>query len=400
MSTDPLRHVDAVVVGGGIVGACIADALTSAGLMVTVVERRGLAGGATAGGEGNILVSDKEPGPELALAQLSNRLWRHLGAELDADIELEEKGGLIVAATEEGHAQLTALAARQRSAGVDARALPADGCRELEPLLTPALVGGMSYPEDLQVQPVLASAAILRRARLAGAELLPGTDVTGITLGDDGSVEAVETTKGSITTSLVVNAGGAWSAAVAELAGVSLPVVPRRGQILVTEALPVLIRRKVYDADYVGTVGGDPAAPGVSTVVEGTAGGTILIGSSRELVGFNRRLNLPLLGRMAERAIALFPALAGVHIIRAYLGFRPYPPDHLPIIGEDPRVPGLLHATGHEGAGIGLAPATGALVAALVTGARPPVPAEPFAVDRPGLGVAPPAPTEESRHAR
>jgi glycine/D-amino acid oxidase-like deaminating enzyme len=169
------------------------------------------------------------------------------------------------------------------------------------------------------------------------------------------------------------------------LAGSHLPVVPRRGQILVTEALPLLVRHKVYDADYVGTVGGDPAEAGVSSVVEGTRSGTILIGSSRELVGFDRRLHLRLLARMAERAIALFPVLARANVIRAYLGFRPYPPDHLPIIGHDPAVPGLLHATGHEGAGIGLAPATGALIAALVTGAAPPLPAAPFAPDRPSL---------------
>lgn len=164
--------------------------------------------------------------------------------------------------------------------------------------------------------------------------------------------------------------------------------MPRRGQILVTEALPLLIRHKVYDADYVGTVGGDPAEAGVSAVVEGTQSGTILIGSSRELVGFDRRLHLALLARMAQRAIALFPVLAGVNVIRAYLGFRPYPPDHLPIIGHDAAVPGLLHATGHEGAGIGLAPATGALIAALVTGSEVPVPAAPFSPSRLSLQPA------------
>jgi D-hydroxyproline dehydrogenase subunit beta len=383
--SEPPRQADAVVVGAGIIGACCADALTAAGMSVAVVERGSLAGGTTAAGEGNILVSDKEPGPELSLAQLSNQLWRRLGEELDENIELEAKGGLVVALTPRGHDGLTALADRQRRAGVEARPVTPVDALTLEPHLTPEVLGGVHYPEDLQVQPVRASSAILRRARRAGAVLVTGAAVNGITADCRGRVSSVETDDGSIATPTVINAAGAWSGEVAALAGSDLPVIPRRGQILVTEPLPTLIRHKVYDADYVGTVAGDPGRASVSSVIEGTTSGPVLIGSSRELVGFDRMLNTALLARMAQRAIRLFPVLAGVNIIRTYLGFRPYPPDGLPIIGTDPRVPGLVHAAGHEGAGIGLAPGTGALVAALVTGSSPPVAVLPFAPNRPGL---------------
>jgi len=78
----------------------------------------------------------------------------------------------------------------------------------------------------------------------------------------------------------------------------------------------------------------------------------------------------------------LFPFLSTVRVIRSYRGFRPYSPDHLPVIGPDPRAPGLLHACGHEGAGIGLAPATADLVAAALTGAEPPLDPAPFRPDR------------------
>jgi glycine/D-amino acid oxidase-like deaminating enzyme len=117
-------------------------------------------------------------------------------------------------------------------------------------------------------------------------------------------------------------------------------------------------------------------------VVEGTRSGTILIGSSRERVGFDRTFSLPVLRRLAEQAIGLFPFLAGVHAIRAYRGFRPYCPDHLPVIGPDPRVPGLLHACGHEGAGIGLSAATGDLIAAALTGATTAIPLTHFRPER------------------
>ena len=393
--SDPLpARADAVVIGGGIVGACCADALAAAGLSVAVVERHALAGGTTAAGEGNILVSDKELGPELDLALDSNRRWSELGAELAAsnvgvDMELEPKGGLMVALTDAGHTAITELAVAQRAAGVQAEPVDPAGARELEPHLTRDLVGGMFYPQDQQVQPVKAAAALLRRARDRGATLHSHTMLLGLTRGGDGRLTGVVTDRGRIATEVVVNAAGVWSAAVAELAGTELAIRPRRGQILVTEPLPQMVNRKVYDADYVGTVGAsDPTAAGISAVVEGTRAGTILIGSSRELVGFDRRPNLPLLARMAARALELFPVLGDAHLLRSYLGFRPYSPDHLPVIGEDPVVPGLFHATGHEGAGIGLAPATGALIAALVTGTSPSVDPTPFAADRSGLRVA------------
>ncbi len=74
---------------------------------------------------------------------------------------------------------------------------------------------------------------------------------------------------------------------------------------------------------------------------------------------------------LAAGATRLFPFLSDVHAMRSYLGFRPYMPDHLPAIGPDPRVPGLVHACGHEGAGIGLATGTGHLIAQLLGGKAP-----------------------------
>jgi D-hydroxyproline dehydrogenase subunit beta len=121
-------------------------------------------------------------------------------------------------------------------------------------------------------------------------------------------------------------------------------------------------------------------------VVEGTASGTVLVGSSRDFAAFSARPDPEALAEMARRAISLFPFLGTVRTIRAYTGFRPASPDHLPIIGPDPAVPGLYHATGHEGAGIGLAPATAELVAALIDGKEPAVDAAPFAPARFGAG--------------
>jgi glycine/D-amino acid oxidase-like deaminating enzyme len=192
----------------------------------------------------------------------------------------------------------------------------------------------------------------------------------------------VATAAGEIPAGAVVNAAGAWASQIAEMAGVTVPVLPRRGFILVTEPLAEVIRHKVYDAGYVADVASSSEALETSAVVEGPASGTVLIGASRERVGFDRSVALGVLARLAALAIRLFPMLERVRALRFYRGFRPYCPDHLPVIGPDPRAEGLLHACGHEGAGIGLAPVTGRLIAEVLTGRTPSVALAPFAPER------------------
>lgn len=361
------------------VGAACALYAARAGLDVAVVDRGPVAGGTTGAGEGNLLVSDKPPGPELDLALLSARMWSRLGEELGGAVEYEPKGGVVVAATPEGLTALEEFAAGQRSAGVRAEPVPADRLHDLEPHLAPGLAGAVHYPQDTQVMPALAAAHLLRAS---GARLLTGRTVTEVLRGADGSVRGVRTDRGDLHAPVVVNAAGTWGAEVAALAGVRLPVLPRRGFVLVTEPLPPRVRHKVYAADYVADVASDSAALQTSPVVEGTAAGPVLIGASRERVGFDRSFSLPAVRALAAGAIGLFPFLAEVRALRTYLGFRPYLPDHLPAIGPDPRVPGLLHACGHEGAGIGLAAGTGHLIAQVLTGGTPDLDLAPFGPDR------------------
>ncbi|MDX3573573.1 FAD-binding oxidoreductase [Streptomyces sp. ID05-47C] len=401
MANQPSSSHDVVVVGAGMIGAACALYAVRAGLDVVVVDRGPVAGGTTGAGEGNLLVSDKEPGPELELALLSSRLWREItegrhpdkgrppgrrfGRAVDSRavdaraIEYEPKGGLVVASTPEALTALTALAAGQRAAGVDAVPVAADQLLELEPYLAPGLAGGVLYPQDAQVMPTLAAAHLLRAS---GARVETGRTVTGVLRGDDGAVRGVRTERGDLLAPAVVNAAGTWGAEVAALAGVSLPVLPRRGFVLVTEPLPRRVRHKVYSADYVADVASDAAGLQTSPVVEGTAAGPVLIGASRERVGFDRSFSLPVVRALAAGATRLFPFLEHVRAMRAYSGFRPYLPDHLPAIGPDPRAPGLFHACGHEGAGIGLATGTGLLISQTLTGKAPDLDLAPFRPDR------------------
>lgn len=375
-----------VVVGAGVIGAACAEALSAVGVMVTVVDRSGPAAGTTGAGEGNVLLSDKEPGPELDLAQASRRqlpellakLADELGPEL-SDVEWQPKGGLVVATTDPG--PLHDFAARQRDVGVTAEEITPHQAFELEPNLTREITAAVHYPEDGQVQPVLLATTLLSAVRQRGGQLLSGVTAIGATK------SALVTDSGTIACDHIVNACGPWAGEFATMAGAPIPVLPRRGLVLVTTPVADLVRHKVYDADYVGAVASGDADLQTSTVVESTPAGTVLIGSSRQRVGFDDTIQVDVLRALARKAIRLFPLLANVNVMRAYGGFRPYTPDHLPVIGADPRIPGLWHAAGHEGAGIGLAVATGRLLAELMTGREPHLDPTPFRVDRRGLAA-------------
>ncbi|WP_281246894.1 NAD(P)/FAD-dependent oxidoreductase [Amycolatopsis saalfeldensis] len=460
-----------LIVGAGVVGAACAYFCAAAGLRVAVLDRGGVAGGTTSGGEGNILVSDKSPSPELDLALLSTRLWGELGERFGPGaFELEHKGGVVVAQSPEAARGLAVLTAKQRGLGVEAVDVSAAELAELEPNLTPEVCAGAFYPQDMQVQPMLAAAELLRAARALGATLHTDTEVLAFRLRDgsvlDGAalvggtsargagaalagaagngpasggrasaggagvggagggaalggaagngpasggrtpagraghgsagpgaaragstaepaaLGGVVTNRGEFGARWVVNAAGTWGGPVSALAGAPIPVLPRRGFVLVTEPLPRVVRHKVYTADYVANVASGDAGLETSVVVEGTRAGTVLIGASRERVGFDRQFSLPIVRKLAAQALGVFPFLADVALLRGYFGFRPYCPDHLPVIGVDPRRPGLVHACGHEGAGIGLAAATGHLIAQQLTGATPDLDLTPFRADR------------------
>ena len=152
---------------------------------------------------------------------------------------------------------------------------------------------------------------------------------------------------------------------MAKLVGIETPIRPRKGHILVTARAPGLIRHPLLEGGYAATVQSDSEDLEVAFVAEMTASGTLLLGSSRQFVGHDRTVSLPVVRALADRAARFLPALGrnGVKVIRSYAGLRPWSPDHRPLIGPVEAVPGFYLAAGHEGAGIGLAPVTGRLMA-------------------------------------
>lgn len=166
-----MKNPDAIVIGAGVVGACCALALTNAGLKVLIIDRGPVASGTTGAGEGNILVSDKEPSAELTLAIRSRDLWFEIDTDIGGGFELEAKGGVVVSRSTKGISDLKRLSALQKVNGVEVIELDGAGLRKIEPHLSESVDYGVLYPGDAQCQPMLAAAQIIRAVKKRGGSL-------------------------------------------------------------------------------------------------------------------------------------------------------------------------------------------------------------------------------------
>jgi D-hydroxyproline dehydrogenase subunit beta len=373
---------DVVIIGGGIVGAACAYYLGLADVRALVLERDYPASGTSRACDGLILYSDKLSDAELALARASAALWADLAVSLDANLDYARRGTVVLYETEEGLAAGRGKAAELQRAGVRAEVLDPAGLRALEPYLAPDLAGGVYYPDEAQVDARAATLAMLDAARAMGAVLRGNTEVTGIRLDASGRVCAVTTRDGDVLAGNVVCAAGVWSNEIVRTAGVELPLKPRKGHILVTAKVPGLIAHPLLEGSYAASVKSSAEGVQVALVAEMTAADTLLLGSSREFIGYDRTVSPVVMQAIAARAVRFLPGLAQRGIIRSYAGLRPWSPDHLPLVGPVDSVPGLYLAAGHEGAGIGLAPVTGQILADWIVGDEEPPLAEPVRPER------------------
>lgn len=367
----PAAHADAVVIGAGVVGAACALALAREGLAVCVVDTDFPGGGSTSAAMGHLVVMDDSE-PQMALTAYSRSLWESLAEEMPGACECEVRGTLWIAETD---AELDAARAKEAAYvrhGVAASLVDGEELRRLEPLLRPGLAGALHVPDDCVLYPPGAARWMVQRAVEVGAVLRDRCRVVEIGAGfvhvEDGSGA-----RERIDAGVVVNAAGID--AVGLIPG--LPIVPRKGHLVITDRYPGMCRSQLVELGYLASAH-TMTGESVAFNVQPRATGQLLIGSSRELVGRDARINDVVLRAMLARALHFLPVLASCHAIRAWTGFRPATPDKLPLIGAWEAIPGLFIAAGHEGLGITMAPGTAALIAAAVMGHTPPIDATPF----------------------
>jgi glycine/D-amino acid oxidase-like deaminating enzyme len=375
-----VKTCEVAVVGAGIVGAATAWELHARGVDVALFDRGDVSGATTGLGEGNVLCCDKAPGPELDLTLAGLRVYDELEALVGEEARIRRKGALVVHRDDATWAGEAARVEHLRAAGARGYLVEVDDVRRMEPELTGDLAGASFFPGDLQCAPRAISRA------LAGGvpRVHTGVEVEAVVVERD-RVTGVRTSDGVLACAAAVIAGGPWSRPLAEGAGVALPLEPRKGQ-LVRLAAPTrderFIRHKVVEAGYLGSVASAVAGLQVTTVLETTWEGDVLVGSSRERRGFDLSVDGAVSAAMVEQAFALMPGLRALTVDASWAGLRPWLPDHLPAIGPSRAVAGLWLATGHEGAGVALGPVTGRLIAQLYAAEAPVVDPAPFAPDR------------------
>jgi glycine/D-amino acid oxidase-like deaminating enzyme len=365
-AASPAARHDAIVIGAGIVGAACAHALAQEGMRVLVLDARYPAGGSTAAGMGHLVVMDDSP-EQLALTSLSTTLWRDLAAELPRDVEYDPCGTIWVATDDE---QLEAVQAKHRlyaERGIASEVLDARMLAQLEPKLRPGLAGGLLVPGDGVLYQPRATLWLLARARDAGAE------VRGACRVDRVSEHAIHCGDEVLRADVIVNAAGAEAPSLTP----GLPIVPRKGHLAITDRYPGFVRHQLVELGYLASAH-TMTTESVAFNVQPRATQQVLVGSSRELVGWDAATNRRVLAKMLARATEFMPALASLSVIRTWTGFRPATPDKLPLIGAWPATPSLWIAAGHEGLGIATSLGTARLLADLIAGRTPPLDARPF----------------------
>jgi glycine oxidase len=380
--TQPSRQFDVAVIGAGAIGCAVAWRLGQAGLRVAVVERGAVGREAShaAGGMLAPLAEAARADEFFELAVASRAMYADFARELrdvtGVDVEYRTEGTLYLALSGEDEEELERRWQWQRAAGLSVRRLSADDALRLEPQANPRLRWALHFPEDHQVDNRRLMTALDAAARGAGAEFWTHAEVRSV-LTEGGTdqgrakrVAGLRTTRGELRARCVIVAAGSWAGLLTAEDGRTLApfqLEPVRGQMIMLEMPAPPLRHVIYS-------GRGYVIPRLS--------GVALAGSTTERVGYDKRVTAGGMASIIERAAEIVPRLAEAAVVETWAGLRPASSDDWPIIGEDPRVGGLIYATGHYRNGILLTPITARAVAELVTRGESCVNLTPFSPSR------------------
>ncbi|MEO7851629.1 MAG: FAD-dependent oxidoreductase [Rubrivivax sp.] len=346
----PRQQADVVVIGGGVMGSCLAYYLAQEGQDVLVLERDDAnlqASGANAGSLHVQLLSfdfgakaEAGGGPAaqtLPLGPASVALWRQLEQACGGDFEISTTGGLMVADSAAGMAFLQAKAKLERSFGIENHILDAAALRSLAPALSHAMLGAEYAPQEGKINPLKATYGVLQAAQALGARFVRGASVQRIER--VGSRWRIGSSRCEVDAGRIVNATGPWSREIAALVGVDLPVHSAPLQMIVTEAAPVLVTQLVAHADR------------HLSLKQATTGGLIVGGAWPAAYDDKRRFNATLRHSVEGNlwvAHRVLPQMQGLRVLRAWAAMN-INIDGAPILGQAPQVTGFYNAVTSNG---------------------------------------------------
>lgn len=353
-------EADVVIIGGGVIGLSAAYHLARSGVeRVVLLERDALGEGSTARAAGGVraVFSDEI---NIALGLRSLEAFERFEVEFGQPIDLHQVGYLFLLDNEADVETFSRTGLLQNAMGVESRLISVEEARRLSPLIdTTGLRAALWSPRDGHCTPEAVVQGYAGAARRSGARILTGTPATGIAMDGD-TIRGVHTPAGTISTSRVLCAAGAWSRQVGAWAGVDLPVEPLRRQIVVTEPVPGLDPGTPFTIDFSSSLyfhtEGPDANPG------------LLVGMSEatDSWGFDTNRDPGWLPGLAEALAHRAPSLADVGIRSGWAGLYEMTPDHNALIGRSREVPGFSYACGFSGHGFLMGPAVGEVMRDLV----------------------------------
>ncbi len=367
------QSTDVAIIGAGVSGCSIAYHLSKAGVEVCVFERAEIASEASSAAAG-LLASDSVPIEPKAGADLFFASWSisaEVLAEIEAvsgeQVEYRRTGALHIITNEDEQQRLRKYAEFWLAHGQDVTWIAGEELRAYEPSLNPTLDTALYIPHGASMRPRLVTRAYAEAARKLGAQIYEQCEITGFQQ-HAGKVTGIQTAQGEvIACKRIVIATGAWSAHVGQWLGLTMPVVPARGQILSLKQPATPLKHTVFG-------NGLYLIPKVDD--------TIYVGATVEHVGFDKSNTAGGLAWLLSNAIQLIPGLEHAALANIWTGLRPWSQDTYPILGKAPGWENVILATGHGGGGFELSAITGRTITELLTSGQTPAVIQPFGLER------------------
>jgi len=360
------RNYDVVVLGAGIVGAACALEFARAGQSVVVIERDGVASGASGAAMGHVVVMDDSPA-QFALTVWSQSLWAALALDLPASVQYYRPGTIWIAADEDEMAEVRRKLESYTAGGIPCELLDSQALADAEPNLSRPMTSGLLVRSDAVLHPEKATQYLIAEARKLGAQVITGQAVTSAAHG------RIALANGDLVrTATIINAAGALSPDLTP----GIQVKKRKGHLILTDRYPGYIHHQLVELGYLKSAH-DSATESVAFNIQPRLSGQLLIGSSRQYLAEHREVDQHILDAIMQRAALYVPGLPSLTKVRSWTGFRAATPDKLPLIGpaEDSTV---LLATGHEGLGITTSLGTARLLTDYLFGRPSEIPIDPY----------------------
>lgn len=327
-----------IIVGGGLVGAAIAYGAAQNGASVTLLDQGDIAHRASRGNFGLLWVQGK--GSKFPAYAAWTRdavsLWPNFSQELKdltgVDPDVQQQGGYWIGFSEKEVEARQATLAKINAAvgGIDFQMLDRSELKRRLPAIGPAVAGGSFCPIDGHANPLKMLHALHAGLNALGARIVSKVDITSVKALSNGDFQALSADGRSWKADRIVIAAGLGTQELAAQLGMTAPVLPKRGQVLITERL-------------------QPFLPLPTNKVRQTHEGSVQLGSSTEEVGMDDGTTVASVAQIAKRSIETFPVLGSIKLVRAWGALRVMTPDGLPIYEESATHPGAFVATSHSG---------------------------------------------------